>query len=61
MRATLVSVLLLSILVAGAYSIYSGRIVIPDEWNPWAPLRIDEPLNWITRMKLARLSTDDTL
>lgn len=57
----LVSLALLSIVLACAYGVYTGRISIPDEWNPWAPLRIDEPLHWLTRMKLARLSTDETL
>lgn len=61
MRATLVSMLLLSILGVCAYGIYSGRIDIPEEWNPWAPLRIEAPLNWLTRIKLARLSNDRAL
>lgn len=61
MRSTLALALLLAILFACGYGIYSGRIVVPDEWNPWAPLRIEQPLNWLTRMKLGRLSSDATL
>jgi hypothetical protein len=33
-------------------------LVVPDEWNPWAPLRIEQPINWLTRYKLARVSAD---
>jgi hypothetical protein len=61
MRAFLASILLFSMLLACGYAVYSGRIVIPDAWNPWAPLKIDEPLHWLTRIKLAHLSNDDTL
>lgn len=28
---------------------------LPDHHNPWAPLHIDTPPNWLTRHKLARL------
>jgi hypothetical protein len=61
MRSTLVAMLLLSILGASVYGVYSGRITVREEWNPWAPLRIDAPLHWLTRMKLARLSNDRAL
>jgi hypothetical protein len=61
MRSTLALAVLLAILLACAYGVYTGRIVVPDEWNPWAPLRIEEPLNWLTRLKLERLSNDDSL
>jgi hypothetical protein len=61
MRVPALVTLLLAATIAIAYGVYSARIVIPDEWNPWAPLRIAEPLNWLTRMKLARLSSDEGL
>src|SRR5688572_14539434 len=61
MGARLTAALLLSILLACVYAIWSGRISIPDEWNPWAPLKIEDPLHWLTRMKLARLSKDDAM
>ena len=38
-----------------------GRERIPDRWNPWAPLDVDEPLGWLTRYKLSRLSHDPGL
>lgn len=34
---------------------------IPDRWNPWAELRLEETPNFLTRHKLARLSSDPTL
>ncbi len=34
---------------------------IPDRWNPWADLRLDEAPNFLTRHKLARLSSDPAL
>ena len=61
MRSTLVLALLLAILLACAYGVSAGWIVVPDEWNPWAPLRIEEPLHLLTRLKLERVSNDDRL
>lgn len=37
-----------------------GYVTIPDHWNPWAPLRIAEPLHWLTRYKLQRAAKDET-
>jgi hypothetical protein len=34
---------------------------IPREWSPRAPLDVDEPPNFLTRYKLARLSADSQL
>jgi len=50
--------LVLLVLAVPGYGVYSGRISVPDRWNPWAPLRIDEPLHMLTRWKLGRLSQD---
>lgn len=36
----------------------SGRLSLPDAWNPWAPLQIDAPPNLLTRFKLWRASAD---
>lgn len=41
------------------YAVQRGLIVIPDRWNPWAPLRLDDYPNWLTRWKLMRASNDD--
>ena len=32
-----------------------------DAWNPFAPLRVEEPFNFLTRVKLWRLDLDDDL
>lgn len=48
---------LLAILLAW-WAVKSGRIAIPDAWNPWAPLQIDEPPNVLTGFKLSRASGD---
>jgi hypothetical protein len=32
---------------------------VPDELNPWAPLVLERPPNYLTRYKLARASRDD--
>jgi hypothetical protein len=61
MRALSVFVLLSVTLLALAHAVRSGKIEIPNRWNPWAPLEIDEPLNWLTRYKLSRLSSDPAL
>lgn len=60
MRSTLLLVFLL-LLSALGYAVYSGRIIVPDEWNPWARLKIEDPPNWLTRFKLARTSNDGRL
>jgi len=57
-RATLYVLLFLAAVIAPGYAVYSGRLEIPNRWNPWAPLTIEEPLNWLTRYKLSRLSQD---
>src|SRR5688572_2457012 len=48
---------LLALLLA-AWGVRTGRIAIPEQWNPWAPLRIDATPNLLTRFKLARASAD---
>ena len=60
MVRTLLLVCLAAVLVL-AYALCADEIRIPDRWNPWAPLRIEEPFNWLTRYKLARLSKDPAL
>jgi len=43
------------------YGVYSGALVVPNQWNPWAPLGLDEPLNWLTRYKLGRVSREPAM
>jgi hypothetical protein len=56
------SLLIVAALVGAPwYALRSGAIAIPNEWNPWAPLEVDAPMNWTTRFKLSRVSGDDAL
>lgn len=50
--------LFLLLLALAAWALLSGALRIPDQWNPWAPLRIDAPPNLLTRFKLDRASAD---
>src|SRR5215207_3012566 len=58
MRSPLCRLLIVAAVLAPGYAIYSGQLEIPERWNPWAPLSIKDPLNWLTRYKLSRLSHD---
>lgn len=58
-RLTLLVLIAGSLLLAGA--LLAGIVRIPDRWNPWAPLRIAEPPNFLTRFKLSQLSSDAAL
>jgi hypothetical protein len=49
------------VVAAPWYALRTGLLTIPDEWNPWAPLSLEQPLSWTTRFKLARVSRDDTM
>ena len=54
MRRLFLVSLLLCIWLSPLWALYTGRISVPDQWNPWAPLKIEEPLHWLTRLKLSR-------
>ena len=41
-----------------AWAVWSGRVRIPEAWNPWAPLRIDAPPTLLTCYKLDRAAGD---
>lgn len=56
----LFALLVISAGVAG-WAVHSGRIVVPPHWNPWAPLDLAEPPNWLTRYKLERTAADPAL
>lgn len=52
----------LSLLLLGGYAVWQGVIEIPDRWNPWAPLDVQEdPAPLVTGWKLDRLRTNDDL
>ncbi len=44
-----------------AWSYWSQRLVIPEEWSLWKPLRIAAPPGFLTRYKLSKLSNDSAL
>jgi len=43
------------LLFAAAIYISEPWRAIPPEWNPWAPLALDHPMNMVTRWKLNQL------
>jgi hypothetical protein len=52
------AVITFSILVGAGYAVYSGALVVPERYDPWAPLDpLAEP-DWLTGMKLGRASRD---
>ena len=54
--------LALLLIVAGlALALWRGVLVVPDRWNPWAPLRIAEEPTLLTPMKLSLLESDGGL
>src|SRR5688500_8965810 len=44
-----------------AFALWSGRLQVPDRWNPWAPLAIADEPNLLTGFKLGRLADDAPL
>ncbi len=60
LRRILLGLLALA-LAALAWAVQRGHLVIEDRWNPWAPLRVDDPPNPLTPLKLRRLSQDAPL
>jgi hypothetical protein len=53
--------LLLVLVASVALALREEWISIPDDWKPWAPLRIDAQPNLLTRYKLSRLTRDSEL
>lgn len=53
-----VTVLLWSLVVAAGYGLYSGRLVVPERYNPWAPLDVMALPNLLTPYKLSRARSD---
>lgn len=48
----------LALAAALAYALYSGRMVVPDRFNPWAPLDVVAEPNFLTGYKLARARSE---
>ncbi len=47
--------------VAAVYAVYIGALDVPERYNPWAPLDVSAPPDWLTEMKLARTRNDPAL
>jgi hypothetical protein len=60
---TRIAVLITAALVGGLLALAGSRGVlsIPPEWSPWVPLDLDSPPTFMTRFKLAQLSSDAPL
>lgn len=56
--ARIIATALILLAAAALTAHYAGLWSIPERWNPRAPLRIDAEPNFLTRYKLARLSSD---
>src|SRR6187551_593611 len=41
-------------LAAGVWAVASGTLEIPQRFDPWAPLDVSAPPDWLTRFKLSR-------
>ena len=61
MRARWVLIVPTLVAATAAALVYTGTVRVPDRWNPWAPLAIAEPPNFLTRYKLSRLDHDADL
>lgn len=57
----LLSALLIAAAGLAAWALHSGRLAVPPHWNPWAPLDMAAPPNWLTRYKLDRTAADPAL
>ena len=51
----------LTAVFAGVYSVYLGVVRIPEDYNPWAPLKVAAPPNVLTAYKLQRARGDPAL
>ena len=60
-RRPLSGLLFLLLMVLAGWALWSGALRLPDAWNPWAPLRLDDPPNALSRYKLDRASADPQL
>ncbi|PTU76091.1 extensin-like domain-containing protein [Pseudomonas mangrovi] len=50
--------LFLLLLALAAAALLRGWVEIPPRWNPWAPLDLGEPPNFLSGFKMARLRDD---
>ena len=57
-RRSHTGLLLLLLASVLAWSLTSGRLQVPPEWNPWSPLDVAATPNALTAFKLRRASAD---
>lgn len=57
-RRSLAGWLFLLLIALLGWALTSGRIMVPDDWNPWAPLDVRAMPNLFTAFKLHRASSD---
>ena len=48
----------LAALLLGAWAVATGRLKIPERFNPWAPLDVTAPPGWLTGYKLSRARSE---
>ncbi len=60
-RKRLIFASIAALLTVGAIAALALHARIPDEWQPWAPLRLADPPNFLTRYKLSRASANDAV
>ncbi len=56
-----VAFVLCGALAAGAYALYAGWGLVPERFNPWAPLDVAAPPDFLTGYKLSRARSDPAL
>lgn len=52
---------LLAVLVGVPVAVYQQWLDVPRQWNPWAPLNVQDPPNVLTGFKLMRVQQDPAL
>ncbi|WP_436317952.1 extensin-like domain-containing protein [Variovorax paradoxus] len=48
----------LAALLLGAWAVATGRLKIPERFNPWAPFDVTAPPGWLTGHKLSRARSE---
>jgi hypothetical protein len=48
----------LAALLLGAWAVATGRLKIPERFNPWAPFDVSAPPGWLTGYKLSRARSE---
>lgn len=57
-QSRVLAAVLWGLVIGAGYGLYSGRLVVPERFNPWAPLDVMAPPNLLTPYKLSRTRSD---